>query len=842
MRTRLLLLLASALWCWALYRPWPGLPPVHRFFHWASSPLRINGDEPAHQELEGPYAEVSIGLDSLGVPHVFGPDAPSVAYGVGWVHARDRLFQMELMTRVVQGRLSEVVGPVALESDLFWRKFEFHRKAPAWWQHYALAEPAMAAEILAYTRGINDYIEAMGPGQKPLEFHLLGLEPSPWREENLFYLLRYMSHILSYNEDDLKATEMRFVLGDSCYNFWYPTRIPASLRHPIYPEFALSDAQYQSLIRVPGLKEEVLVQGSSHVYNHRSPAPLSPVSGVHRYPHAKVKTMDDYGLGSNNWAVSGRKMRNGRNYLCNDTHLKLAFPSTWYEIHKEVLPSSPEANDGTWARGFGVAGSPFVISGFNRHLAWGMTNATWDLTDFYALQADGQGRYYLDGQWEPLDSFEVRIRVKGREEPVVKTYYRSWFGPADTASGNLLALRWIGEQPGNEGAAFHHLERASSLQDGFKALKHFRQPPQNIVLADASGQIGMMTAGAALIHPNPQRGIRVGVTRSARIPFTDMHPYYQRLNPVTGYVASANQEQVDHPLAAHISTRYESSTRGQRISQLIESLPDGSMDESHLRALHMDVHDGEWWMLRPLLEQISGSYAPYLRGWDGVLDTARVAPTLYNSFRRTAMEMIGAQLDSGLRWLPVETHALHILVNSQQIPTRSGWVPTRPFVQACWDSSVQRLRRQLGPDPAKWVYGRYHQTLIQHVLQIPALSLTAFASPGNNRTLNVAGRLPSNHSASMRTLIQPGSEGSVSRLLLTGGQSGRFDSPHYRDQVSHWLGGIYHTAKRQGAFRPGDYVRSIQFRLPRLIAGPNAPRIKEDKANGSSNPGSGQAE
>ncbi|MFZ9498341.1 MAG: penicillin acylase family protein, partial [Bacteroidia bacterium] len=120
MRTRLLLLLASVLWCWALYHPWPGLPPVHRFFHWASSPLRINGDEPPHREIEGAYGDVQIGLDSLGVPHVFGPSAEAVAYGVGWMHARDRLFQMELMTRVVLGRLSEVVGPVALESDLFW--------------------------------------------------------------------------------------------------------------------------------------------------------------------------------------------------------------------------------------------------------------------------------------------------------------------------------------------------------------------------------------------------------------------------------------------------------------------------------------------------------------------------------------------------------------------------------------------------------------------------------------------------------------------------------------------------------------------------------------------------
>ena len=837
MRTRLLLLLASVLWCWALHHPWPGLPPVHRFFHWASSPLRINGDEPQHREIEGAYGDVQIGLDSLGVPHVFGPSAEAVAYGVGWMHARDRLFQMELMTRVVLGRLSEVVGPVALESDLFWRKFEFHRKGPSWWDRYAQEEPAMATEITAYTRGVNDYIASIRPGDLPLEFHLLGLDPRPWREENLFYLLRYMSHILSYNEDDLKATEMRFVLGDSCYNFWYPTRIDANLRHPIYPEFSLSNEAPQGLLKVPGLEQEILVEGTTRVFDYRKPAPLSPVSAIqrttHRYPNARVKTPDDYGLGSNNWAVSGRKTRNGRNYLCNDTHLKLAFPSTWYEIHKEVTPSAPGADDGTWSRGFGVAGSPFVISGFNRHVAWGMTNATWDLSDFYLLQTDGKGNYLLDGVWEPLDSFEVQVKVRGQDEPVLKKYYRTWFGPADTASGNLLALRWIGEQPGNEGAAFHYLERSRTIQDAFGALKHFRQPPQNIVLADQDGQIGMMTAGAALIHPNPQRGIRMGQQRSARIPFTDMHNYYRRLNPATGYVASANQEQVDHPLAEHISTRYESSTRGQRISALIESMPDGSMDESHLRALHMDVHDGEWNLLRPLLEQIAGPYAAYLRGWDGVLDTARIAPTLYNSFRRTAMDLIGNQLDSGLRWLPVETYALHLLVTRDRLLTPRGWIPTRPFAQAVWDSSIQRLRLSLGQDPKTWVYGRYHRTLIQHVLQIPALSLESFASPGNNRTLNVAGRLPSNHSASMRTLIQPGAEGPVSRLMLTGGQSGRFDSPHYSDQVNHWLHGIYHTAQRRGTFRPGDYVRTVQFRLPRLIAGPNAPRIKESEKGGS---------
>jgi penicillin amidase len=730
---------------------------------------------------------------------------------------------MELMSRVVKGRISEVVGEVALESDIFWRKLELERKASLWWNHYAAAEPEMAAEIEAYTCGINDYIVSMGPGEKPLEFHLLGFEPAPWKEENLFYLLRYMSHILTYNEDDLKATEMQFVLGEKCYNFWYPTRIPAELRHPIYPEFVMDDAQYRRMVTVPGLDSEQRVSGSSEVYQYRSPAPHSPISMM-RFPRARVKTMEDFGLGSNNWAVSGRKTRNGRPYLCNDTHLMLAFPSTWYEIHKEVVAKDGRA--GSWSRGFGVAGSPFVITGFNRHVAWGMTNATWDLTDFYWLERDGRGHYKLDGRWEPLDSFEVAIKVKGREEPVRKKFYRTYFGPADTASGNLLALRWIGEEAGNEGAAFHYLGRAKNIDEAFTALHHFRQPPQNIVLADAGGNIGMMTAGAALIHPDPQRGIRIGNRRAARIPFTEMHNVYRRLNPATGYVSSANQEQVDHPIAEHISTRYESRTRGLRISSLMESHPDGSMGPEQLRALHMDVYDGEWEMLKPLLQQISGSYWTYLKDWDGVLDTVRVEPTLYNSFRRTAMEMIGAHLDSGLRWLPVETYALKILVTRDSLLMAGGWMPKLPFVRVVWDSSLARLSRSLGKDIQGWAYGKYHQTRVQHLLKLDPLSIEPFASPGNNRTLNVAGKLPSNHSASMRTIIGLSPQGPDARLMLTGGQSGRFNSPNYRDQIPHWLYGIYHPATQRKAFRTEDYrhpgsgLRTVRFRAMPSVARP----------------------
>jgi acyl-homoserine lactone acylase PvdQ len=258
------------------------------------------------------------------------------------------------------------------------------------------------------------------------------------------------------------------------------------------------------------------------------------------------------------------------------------------------------------------------------------------------------------------------------------------------------------------------------------------------------------------------------------------------------------------------------------------------MGPEELRALHMDVYDGEWEMLKPLLQQIAGSHWATLKDWDGVLDTVRVAPTLYNSFRRTAMEMIGAHLDSGLRWLPVETYALHLLVNRDSLLLAQGWIPKMTFVRHVWDSSLARLSRSLGKDTQGWSYGRYHQTWVQHLLKLDPLSMAPFASPGNNRTLNVAGKLPSNHSASMRTLIGLGPQGPEARLMLTGGQSGRFNSPHYRDQIAHWLHGVYHPAVQRKVFREQDYrgsgpgLRTVRFRAIPSVASPH-------KASESSN-------
>lgn len=778
---KLLFLVLTASWLWAAQQNWGSLPVLAKFFTWPTSPLKIDQRFTQSERFnQSPYGPVSVGYDSLGIPHIFAENDAAADFATGFVHARDRLFQMEMAVRVVKGQLSAVAGDRALKSDLFWRKFQFDSLAVTWYQGMADSVPELAKRMEAYAAGVNHYISRLTPASLPLEFHLLGIQPAEWKKENMFYLLRFMSHILTYNENDLAASEVSTRIGPELSSFWYPhtTRTP----HPIYPYFSLTDSIMQRLL--PQVNEELDL-------------------GVgHSYPEARVVNLDDTPLGSNNWVVRGSQSATTFPLLCNDTHLEIALPSTWYEIHKSV--------GGQIRRGLSIAGSPFVISGFNNDVAWGMTNATWDLVDFYALEVNPKGTHYkLDGQWEPLNPFTVEIAVKGGKS-VRKTYYNTHFGIADTLAGRYLAVHWIGQHPSNEGLTFHGFEKARNLAEAQAALQHYLQPPQNFVLADRSGHIGGVTAGGACLHPLPAKGVRKGNRRDQLIGFTRLQGYLHSVDPPSDYWHSANQEQIDHPLAAHISTRYESSGRGRRITALIDSLP--PLDFEGMRRLHMDVVDMDYPILREVLLGVSGPLRSYLEGWGGQMDTALVAPTLLYNFKNHLRDRVVAGLGGGDRLPPLEQHIFTVVTSDDSIPLAGGRrEASRALAQEAWDSSLADLTARFGTDPSQWVYGRFHTTWVAHRLKLAALNIPEFASPGSNRTVNVASRLPSTHAASMRTIIEMHPDGPRAWMHLTGGQSGRFNSPNYADQVRTWLDGRYHTYRPVNGFQVADYVSTYRF-------------------------------
>jgi len=778
---KLLFFVLTMAWLWAAQQNWGSLPVLARFFTWPTSPLKIDQRfDQSERFKQSPYGPVSVGYDSLGIPHIFAENDEAADYAIGYVHARDRLFQMEMAVRVVKGQLSEVAGERALKSDLFWRKFQFDSLAVTWYRGMADSVPELAKRMEAYAAGVNRYISRLSPATLPLEFHLLGIHPTEWKKENMFYLLRFMSHILTYNENDLAASEVNTRIGPELTSFWYPhtTRTP----HPIYPNFSLNDSIMQGLL--PRVDESM------------------DLVGGHLYPQARVVNLDDTPLGSNNWVVRGSQSASTFPLLCNDTHLEIALPSTWYEIHKSV--------GGQIRRGFSIAGSPFVISGFNNDVAWGMTNATWDLVDFYSLEVNQEGTHYrLDGVWVSLNPFTVEISVKGAK-PVSKTFYHTHFGIADTLAGRYLAVNWIGQHPSNEGLTFLGFEKARSLAEAQAALQHYLQPPQNFVLADRSGHIGGVTAGGACIHPLPAKGIRKGSRRDQLIGFTRMQGYLNSVDPPSDYWHSANQEQVDHPLAAHISTRYESSGRGRRITALIDTLP--PLDFDGMRQLHMDVVDMDYPILREILLDVSGPMRVYLEGWGGQMDTALVAPTLLYSFKNHLRNRVVAYLGGGNRLPPLEQHIFTVVATDDSVPVGGGrQLSSLELAREAWDSSQADLKSRLGKDPATWLYGRFHTTLVTHRLKLPALGIPEFASPGSNRTVNVASHLPSTHAASMRTIIEMRPDGPRAWLHLTGGQSGRFNSRNYSDQVRTWLEGGYHTFRPVATFQDTDYVSTYRF-------------------------------
>jgi len=782
MLRKLLPLLFLIGWLFLLMHRWGTNPRFAWLFSYTTSPLHIDNYHDQSLELrESPYGAIQIGIDSLGIPSIFAPNDAAAAYATGFLHARDRLFQMEMLMRTVKGQLSEVAGAVALPSDRFWRKFEFDSLAPIWYAEYKAADPELAERFEAYCAGVNEYIDIMHYGSMPLEFHLLDFRPSKFRPENMFYLIRYMDHVLTYNEEDLKATEARSLLGSNLYDTYF--NLYSAQPFPIYHDFSIADSTYRALIQG---KPEILAQGPNY-----------------RFPNALEKSQDELSLGSNNWVVGPAKSKTGNPILCNDTHLQIALPSTWYEVQMVV--------GGKLRRGMTIPGEPFIISGYNEKVAWGMTNATWDLVDFYELDIDGSGNYYLDGQWQPLQPFEKTIPVRGGQ-PVTVTYWRSHFGPVDTTGMNdrWLAVNWIAQEKSNEGMAFAGLERAENVEQAYAAVLNFMQPPQNFILADNSGNIGLVTAGKASMHRDPAKGIRLGVKGENKVPFREVHRVLNHFNPERGWTASANQEHVNHSLSAHLSTRYEASARGRRIQQLMDASEKLGVEE--LQQMHLDVVDLEWELLKPAFEKyLSPEQLDYFAGWNGEMVVDQVAPTLFYSFKLTLMDELQKAIHPDLNFAPLFQEAYLLVVANEQLPTHNGSISTADLVKRSWDVSWQKLKEQLGTDVKNWQYGRFHQSAVNHLTRLPELSMPLFASPGSNRTLNVASKLPSTHAASKRTIIELTPKGPKARLLVTGGQSGRFNSANYHDQIDHWLQGTYHEAIPAKSFDLTAYPMSIQF-------------------------------
>ncbi|MFL5739031.1 MAG: penicillin acylase family protein, partial [Flavisolibacter sp.] len=608
-----------------LNRKWGAVPPLGKFlspqqgFWQNAEPADLNRNENlSFNALKG---NVNVYLDDRLVPHIFAQNNEDAYFVQGFLHAKYRLWQMELQTYAAAGRISEKLGndPKFINFDR-----EQRRSGMAWSAEKALhafeSDPVSKAVCDAYTAGINSYIQSLTAATMPLEYKLLDYEPEPWSNLKIALFLKQMSKTLAGYDNDLENTSSKGVISFEELMKLDP-QVHDSLE-PIIPRGTM-------IIDSPGIK------------------PVKPLSADSLY-FEKKDTIQEKQIskpnpdnGSNNWAVSGKKTRSGAPILCNDPHLDLTFPSIWYEMQI----TTPEVN----VYGATFPGSPNVIIGFNDSIAWGVTNAQRDVRDYYEIHFKDEKRdeYMYNGQWQKSEKRIEEIKIRGAATLYDTVAYTS-FGPVvydrsfsrELSGDKAIALRWTAHDSSNEGMTFYKLNRAHNYNEYLEAIRPFNCPGQNFVFASKSGDIAIWQQGKF-----PARWYGQGMYV---MPGTDSSYLWQGfipqnenphiLNPDRGFVESANQRPVDSSYPYFIPGNYINA-RGVSITRRLNAMND--ITPQDLMLLQNDVYsvfaEGARKMLLKYVREgaLNGDARRYLdmvKSWDLNTTANSKATTVYQTW------------------------------------------------------------------------------------------------------------------------------------------------------------------------------------------------------------------
>jgi penicillin amidase len=723
-------------------------------------------------QVAGIQDRVEIYRDQWGVPHIFAHNEHDVFFAQGYVHAQDRLWQMEFSRRVGAGRLSEVLGEAALKNDRFLRTIGLHRAAEADLQ----VLPTEVVDLLqAYADGVNAFISMRG-SRLPLEFILLGFKPEPWTPTDSLAWGKVMCMNLGGNwENELLRAKLIAGLGEDKVRDLVP-RYPDEGPFIIPPE-AKSYGRLDTSI-LSAYRE------------------VKELAGIWGQP-----------LGSNNWVVDGSKTATGRPILANDPHLSIQMPSIWYEIHL--------LSDKLDVVGFSFPGVPGVIIGHNRHIAWGMTNVGPDVQDLYVekINPDNPDQYEFEGRWEDMTIIREEIKVKGRDEPEVLTVRLTRHGPIMTPvvpeAEEQLALRWTALEGGQLFRSVYMLDQARNWEEFREALRYFQAPSQNLVYADVEGNIGYQMPGDIPIRAKgeglvPVPGWTGEYEWTGYIPFEEL-PYVY--NPPTHYVVTANHKVVPDDYPYLISHEWAEPFRAQRIIDLLQAQDQLTADD--FRDIQADTYSIPAAVLTPYILELGPEgwlqerAFKLLEGWDFRLESSSAAAGVMEVMLwRLLANTFGDELqNAGIEekeFLGFPASLLNIIADRDNPwfdDLRTVEVEDRDdILRRSAQETVDFLGRRFGDQPRDWAWGRLHQAAFAHPLgSVNPLHLLFNRGPvparGSGDTVDAAGYKRGDFSvrslASLRQIVDVG-EWRNSRSQHTTGQSGQPLHKHYGDMIESW--------------------------------------------------------
>ncbi len=751
--------------------------------------------ENGNLHLPGLSASVTVNADALGVPSIEATSREDVFRALGFLHARDRLFQMELMRRKSAGRLAEIFGEKAVAIDKTQRDYQLELTA----QKVVSALPAQQKSVLeAYTAGINAFLAQAKI--LPPEFIVLNFQPEAWREVDsilvalgMFQTLNGQEHderMLSVMEKALPADLVKFMTPDTDA---YATVLlgGADSRRPAraVPEAALDALEPQTI---------ALAQGGVDVE--------STISG------------------SNNWVIAGQRTADGRAMIANDMHLKFNAPNIWYRAQYSY------ADHGF--NGVTLPGLPLPIVGSNSHVAWGFTNATADLLDLISLEInpDNDQEYLTPEGWRSFSTHPEQIKVRGGATIPILLRATLW-GPVSSQLllGKPVAIKWTALETPAVDLGLLDMDSVMSTQAAMQLMPQIGSPPQNVVFADTQGHIGWTYMGrfpkrkgfdGAVSHSWAD----ATVTWDGFIPAADMPSLF---DPPEGFIATANNRTLGSDYPYNLGYNWALGYRAYRIAELIRKKQ--TLSEQDMLKIQLDTRSEMFEFYRDMaLKTLTTRQSPSseqlmlaetLRAWDGFMQADSKGIALLIAFRTKLAEGVFANVVAQCKkfdpnfnyaWREMET-PLRALLNQRP----KGVIATE--YQDDWDKFILHTLETAAKDLSQQypkiqlvelAWGTVNQISLAHPLSKALPMLEHFLNINDFASDGCAGfcvKVVSNaHGASERLVLAPAHpEDGI--LEMPGGQSGQPFSRHYRDQQAAWQVG------EVAAFFPGNVVNALHF-------------------------------
>jgi penicillin G amidase len=748
------------------------------YFYLTTSLPQTDGE----QKLAGLSAPVTVIRDASGIPHIEAENLTDAAYSLGFVHAQDRLWQMETNRRIGAGRLSEILGKTAIDKDRFLRTLGVYAAAK---RTFDELDDKTKNLMQAYAKGVNGFLETR-TGALPIEFLILGFEPEPWSVYDSVVWTKMMSWDLSKNwgKELERMRLLRRLTPEQVADLLPPN--PGDLVSPL-PDFRET---YKTAM------------GEADTLFAMMPEPLPE------------------GAGSNNWVVSGKNTVSGKPILANDPHLGLAAPALWYFAHLKT----PEIS----SIGATLPGVPAIILGRNENIAWGFTNTGPDVQDLFIEKINPENplEYKTPEGWAQFELREEVIKIKDdaaitirvrttRHGPVLSDAVKSMRDAL--ADDHVIAFAWTALKEGDlTPTSASDMMQAKNWDDFKEAIRTFTSPQQNMVYADIDGNIGYYAPGKVPIRDAENEAMgRMPVPGwldkydwKGEIPFEKLPQAY---NPERGYHYTANEKIVPNDYPYFLSVDWSKPYRANRVAERLEQ------EEKHSIQTFMDMQsDVKSLMAEEFLEillatkpadEIARKALTELSIWEGTMTKEGAAPLIFNAWVRQLNKYVYADEMGDLfkgYWKQRPLFLKKVLLGQNG---RQKWCDdvTTDQKESCADIlskslsvALADLSERYGDDISDWNWGEAHFAHSDHLpfshvkplnmlfdIKVPSMGDTFTMNVGRNRLKDEKQPFANVHAASLRAIYDM-SDLNNSIFIHSTGQSGNIMSPFYDDMAEDW--------------------------------------------------------